>query len=130
MIKVLIVEDDQAIADMYAFKCSMSGLGVKHAANGMEALALLQDFTPDVVLLDLMMPEMNGDEFLAKFREHPQFSTTPVIVLTNMGQEEVPKSVWDHNVKDVIIKSNCTPSEVIERVKSVATTHPNIESEV
>lgn len=120
MTKVLIVEDDQAIADMYSFKCQMSGIAVKHATNGLEALSVLEDYTPDIVLLDIMMPEMTGDQFLEKFRTLPQYIETPVLILTNMGKEEVPKNVWELGAKDVIVKSNCTPSEVIERIKSYA----------
>mgnify|MGYP003380733349 CR=1 FL=1 len=62
MIKVLIVEDDQAIAEMYQMKCELSGVATKHGRNGLEAFALLEDYTPDIVLLDLQMPEMGGAE--------------------------------------------------------------------
>jgi len=119
-LQVLIAEDDSSIADMYSFKCNLAGMIARHAPNGMAALSMLEDFTPDVVLLDLMMPEMNGEEFLQQFRSRPQFSSTPVIILTNMGKEEIPKSITPDQVSDIIIKSDCTPSEVIEKIKAVA----------
>jgi len=117
MTKVLIVEDDLAIAEMYKFKCELSGMNAKHAVNGLEALSILEDFIPDAVLLDLQMPEMNGEQFLEVFRSRPQFINTPVLILTNMGEGEAPKSVWEHNIAGLIVKANCTPAEVIERIK-------------
>ena len=81
-LRVLIVEDDQAIAEMYQMKCELSGVATKHGRNGLEAFALLEDFTPDIVLLDLQMPEMGGAEFLTKFRLRPQFINTPVLMLS------------------------------------------------
>jgi DNA-binding response OmpR family regulator len=118
--KVLIVEDDVTIADMYKFKCELSGMNVKHGHNGLEALAILEDFVPDTVLLDLQMPEMNGEQFLAAFRDMPQFVQTPVLILTNMGESEVPKGIMKLGVSDVIVKSNCTPAEVIERIRATS----------
>lgn len=117
MTKVLIVEDEQSIAEMYAMKCELSGLANKHARNGLEALALLEDFTPDIVLLDLQMPEMGGAEFLSHFRQRPQFSSVPVLILTNTGVEEAPKSIWDNGISGFVVKANCTPSEVINKIK-------------
>lgn len=117
MIKVLIVEDDQAIGEMYQMKSELSGIATKLARNGMEALSLLDDFTPDIVLLDLQMPEMNGAEFLSHFRNRPQFADTPVLILTNTGVEEAPKSIWDNGISGFIVKANCTPSEVINKLK-------------
>ena len=117
MTKVLIVEDDQAIAEMYSMKCELSGLANKHARNGLEALALLEDFSPDIVLLDLQMPEMGGAEFLSHFRQKPQFADVPVLVLTNTGVEEAPKSIWENGISGFVVKANCTPSEVINKIK-------------
>ena len=126
MIKVLIVEDDDTIAEMYAMKCAFSGINAHRAQNGLDALSILQDFTPDAVLLDLQMPEMNGEQFLEAFRGRPQYATTPVLILTNMGENEIPKGVFEHDVAGVIVKANCTPAEVIEKLKEVtSSTQPS-----
>lgn len=117
MTKVLIVEDDQAIAEMYQMKCELSGIATKRARNGLEALSLLDDFSPDIVLLDLQMPEMGGAEFLSHFRMKPQFSSIPVLILTNTGVEEAPQSIWENGISGFIVKANCTPSEVINKLK-------------
>ena len=115
--RILIVEDDDDIANMYSLKCEMTGIGVRRGQNGLEALAILQDYLPDAVLLDMQMPEMNGEEFLKEFRSLPQYINTPVLILTNMGENEIPASVYTYNIIGVIIKANCTPAEVIEMVK-------------
>ena len=117
MTNVLIVEDDVAIAEMYTMKCGLSGLSTKHAHNGLEALAILQGWLPDIVLLDLQMPEMGGAEFLEQFRNKPQFAKTPVLVLTNTGVEEAPRSLWELDIAGFIVKANCTPAEVIHKIK-------------
>lgn len=117
MTKVLIVEDDQAIAEMYQMKCELSGLAAKRAQNGLEALSILEGFTPDIILLDLQMPEMGGAEFLSHFRLKPQFSNVPVLILTNTGVEEAPASIWDNGISGFVVKANCTPSEVINKIK-------------
>ena len=117
MTKVLIVEDDQAIAEMYQLKCELSGILVKLAQNGLEALSVLEGFTPDIVLLDLQMPQMNGAEFLSQFRQRPQYSAVPVLILTNTGVEEAPTSIWECGISGFIVKANCTPSEVINKIK-------------
>lgn len=117
--KVLIVEDDQAIAQMYQMKCELSGIAVKTAGNGKQGLLALENFVPDVVLLDIMMPEMNGPEFMHVFRQNTKYQETPVIVLTNMGSEEAPASLWGTHIAGYIIKAECTPSEVIQKIKNV-----------
>lgn len=117
MIKVLIVEDDQAIAEMYQMKAELSGIATKRAMNGLEALAIIEGYTPDIVLLDLQMPEMNGAEFLHEFRSRPQFATTPVLILTNTGVEESPQTIWQDGISGFVVKANCTPSEVINKIK-------------
>lgn len=119
MIKALIVEDDPAIADMYQMKCELSGINVEIAKNGLEGILLLKTFTPDAILLDLVMPEMNGVEFMHFLRQNPLYVKTPVIVLTNTAAEEVPQGLWGMNIADFIIKAECTPSEVIQKIKSV-----------
>lgn len=123
MIKVLIVEDDQSIAEMYQMKCELSGIAAKRARNGLEGLALLQDFTPDIILLDLQMPEMGGAEFLGNIRSNPLHANTPVLILTNTGVEEAPKSIWDHQISGFIVKANCTPSEVVNKLRTIIETN-------
>ena len=115
--KIAIIEDDQDIAEMYQMKCELSGLAAKRAQNGLEALSILEGYTPDIILLDLQMPEMGGAEFLSHFRLKPQFSNVPVLILTNTGVEEAPATIWDNGISGFVVKANCTPSEVINKIK-------------
>jgi two-component system alkaline phosphatase synthesis response regulator PhoP len=116
MPKVAIIEDDQAISQMYRFKFEAEGFTVQTAENGKLGLELALSMKPDVILLDLMMPEMTGDEMLTKLRQDPWGKTVKVIILTNMGEQEIPPLVRELNVSAVILKADMTPRQVAELV--------------
>ncbi len=118
MSKVAIVEDDLAIAQMYRMKFEAEGFTVDIAENGKLGLELCETLKPDVVLLDLMMPEMNGDEMLQKMRATEWGKTTPVVVLTNIGEQEAPDSLKKLGVSAFIVKAEMTPRQVAEVVKA------------
>lgn len=121
MPKVAIVEDDNAIAQMYRIKFEAEGYQVETASNGKLGLELAQQMKPDIVLLDLMMPEMNGDEMLRRMRASDWGKTTKVIILTNMGAQEAPPEIKQLGVEAFIVKAEMTPRQVAEKVKSVLT---------
>ncbi len=115
--KIAIVEDDQAISQMYRIKFESEGYTVDTAENGKLGLALAESMKPDIILLDLMMPEMTGDEMLAKLRKTTWGKDTKVVILTNMGEQEIPESVKKMGVEAVILKADMTPRQVAELVK-------------
>ena len=115
--KVAIVEDDLAISQMYRLKFEAEGYQVQTAENGKLGLELAETMKPDIILLDLMMPEMTGDEMLAELRKKPWGKDITVIILTNLGEEEAPKSLKELNVHSFIVKAEMTPSQVAQRVK-------------
>jgi len=117
MIKIAIVEDDQAIAQMYRLKFEAEGYDVQVAENGHLGLELIQGMSPDIVLLDIMMPEMTGDEMLEKLRSTPWGKDMKVIILTNMGEQEAPLKLQKLNVSAFIVKAEMTPRQVAELVK-------------
>ena len=117
MPKIAIIEDDQAISQMYRFKFEAEGYDVQTAENGKLGLELAESMKPDIILLDLMMPEMNGDEMLALMRKTSWGKSIKVIILTNMGEQEVPASIKELNVSGVILKADMTPRQVAELVK-------------
>lgn len=117
MIKIAIVEDDQVISQMYRIKFEADGFDVETAENGKLGLELIKEMKPNIVLLDLMMPEMNGDEMLEQLRSMDWGKDIPVIILTNMGEAEVPKRVMEMGVKKVILKADMTPKQVVDLVK-------------
>ncbi len=117
MPKVAIVEDDQAISQMYRFKFEADGYTVETAGNGKDGLEMIKGFNPDIILLDLMMPIMTGEEMLKKLRDSSWGKDTKVIILTNMGEQEIPDSVKKLGVEGVILKADMTPRQVEEVVK-------------
>lgn len=117
MTKIAIIEDDQTIAQMYRFKFEAEGYQVETAENGKLGLELAAEMKPDIILLDLMMPEMTGDIMLEKLRKTAWGKTVKVIVLTNMGEQEIPDTVKALGVSAVILKADMTPRQVADLVK-------------
>jgi two-component system phosphate regulon response regulator PhoB len=118
MPKIAIIEDDQAISQMYRFKFEAEGYQVDTAENGKLGLELIENMKPDIILLDLMMPEMTGDVMLATLRAQSWGKNIKVIILTNKGEQEIPDSVKSLNVSAVILKADMTPRQVAELVKT------------
>src|SRR4051812_8497413 len=106
MAKIAIIEDDQAISQMYRFKFEAEGYSVETAENGKLGLQLAESMKPDIILLDLMMPEMTGDEMLEKLRQSSWGKDIKVIILTNMGEQEIPAKVKELGVSGVILKAD------------------------
>ncbi len=117
MTKIAIIEDDAAISQMYLMKFQAEGYEVETAENGQLGLELAETMRPDIILLDLMMPEMNGDEMLEKLRASDWGKNTKVIILTNMGEQEIPPKIKELGVLTVIAKADMTPRQVAELVK-------------
>ena len=117
MTKIALIEDNAVISQMYRMKFESEGFDVKLAVNGEDGVALVKDFSPDIILLDLQMPIMNGAEALKKIRAIENTRQTPVIILTNLGEEEAPKELLDLNIDSYIVKANLTPSQVVKKVK-------------
>lgn len=117
MAKIAIVEDDQTISQMYRIKFESENFDVDTAENGKLGLKLIEEMKPDMVLLDLMMPEMNGDELLMNLRKTDWGKDIPVIILTNMGESEIPEPVMKLGVRKVILKADMTPKQVVDLVK-------------
>lgn len=114
--KIAIIEDDIAIVQMYRTKFEHSGYHVETAGDGITGLQLIAGFHPDVILLDIMMPNMNGLDMLSNLRRQPGGRDAKVIVLTNMGDTETATKVFKMAASDYIVKAEMTPKEVEERV--------------
>ena len=115
--KIAIIEDDQAIAEMYRLKFQAEGYDIEVAEDGSVGLKLIEQMNPDIILLDIMMPVMNGDEMLAKLRNSTFGKDVKVIILTNMGEQEAPASLKKLGVSAFIVKAEMTPRQVAELVK-------------
>src|SRR5206468_7325463 len=92
-LKIAIIEDDQAISQMYRLKFEAEDYDVETAENGKLGLELAEKMRPDIILLDLMMPVMTGEEMLAKLRATDWGKNVKVIILTNRGEQEIPPEV-------------------------------------
>jgi DNA-binding response OmpR family regulator len=117
MTRIAIIEDDPVISQMYRMKFEADGFEVQLADNGERGVALVETFKPDLILLDLQMPKMDGTEALTEVRKHPWGKDIPVIILTNLGEEEAPKALRALGIHSYIVKADLTPKQVVGRVK-------------
>lgn len=118
MSRIAIIEDDPVINQMYRMKFESEGFDVRVADNGQDGVSTVEEFRPDLILLDMQMPGMNGDEALKHIRKLKTAKDTPVIVLTNLGEEEAPKDLRQLGILSYIVKADLTPSQVVERVRT------------
>lgn len=122
MAHILLVEDDVILVEMYQAKFELEGHEVEVATNGEECLEVLQEYTPELILLDILMPRLNGFHVLKEIKKQPHLRQIPVILLTNLGEAEVDMNRELANalgVSDYLIKSRHTPDEVVEKVSRV-----------
>ncbi|TSA45761.1 response regulator [bacterium] len=117
--KILIVEDDNFVAEVYSTKLLEMGHEVIIAQNGEEGLNALKENTPDLILLDIIMPVMGGIEMLQELKKNEEWKKIPVILLTNVGEKDSIQKVQTLGVQDYLIKSHFTPAEVIEKIDAV-----------
>lgn len=119
MAKIVLAEDDQMLAEIYQTRLELDAQHTcKVAHDGMSALTLIHKEMPDLVLLDLMMPQLSGDQVLERMRETDWGKETKVIILTNMGEQEAPPIIKELDVKRFIVKADMTPRQVAEMVKA------------
>lgn len=114
---ILIVEDDPILLKMYTEKFTFEGFLVLNAKDGEEALERATKEEIDCILLDIMLPRMSGTDFLEKFKGTPKGQKTPVIVLTNLAEEEERLKATKLGVKEYLVKAMQTPEQVVEKVK-------------
>lgn len=119
---ILIVEDDNLLQEMYCEKFEMDGFSVEKAATGREGLKILEKNIPDVILLDILMPDMNGLEMLKEMKKNRDYRDIPVILLTNLGESKIDMDSelsFALGIKDYLIKTKHTPDDVLKRVQKI-----------
>jgi DNA-binding response OmpR family regulator len=117
--KILLVEDDPFISEMYIMKFEKAGYDCEFASTGKDGLEKARSWKPDLVLLDILIPEMDGFEVLSTLKKDTATSHIPVIMLTNLGQKEDIEKGKSLGAAAYIIKAHFTPQEVADKVKSV-----------
>ena len=116
--KVLIVEDDKDICEMYAITFMRNGFTVYTAPDGVQAIKKFQNKNPDIVLLDIMMPNVDGYQVLKEIRKD-MGKYTPVIMLTNLDANSFTKEAKYDDIDEYLIKSHNSPSEIVEKTIEV-----------
>lgn len=118
--KVLIVEDEKILGDALEVKFTHEDFQVLRAENGQIGLEIIQNQHPDIVLLDLAMPVMDGKTMLKLLRDIPEFKDLPVLVLTNSGDiDTIRETQMHYGATDYLIKSGTKAEEVVNHVKTI-----------
>lgn len=118
-VKIALVEDDLNLQNMYKLKLEIEGFTVKTAGDGNQGLQLCAAFQPDLLLLDLRMPIMDGEKMLTRLRQTEAGSRIRVIVLTNISRNEAPQSLRFLSVDRYIVKAHSTPAQVVDVIREV-----------
>lgn len=116
---ILIIEDDVFFRTVISKEFETEGFNVMEAANSVEVFKLLENTTPDFILLDILLPGMNGYEILEKIKADKKTLNIPVIMLSNLGQRDEIEKAKNLGAEDFMIKVNFVPEEIVQRVKEV-----------
>ena len=116
---VLILEDDVFLAEIYQKKFEMEGFKVSMAVNGEKGLADIKKKKPDIVLLDILLPKLDGFAVLEAAKADSSVKDIPIILLTNLGQKDDVRRGLDEGAEDYLIKTHFKPSEVVDKVRKV-----------
>jgi len=116
---VLIVEDTELLRRMYSDRLAQDGYRVLSASDGLEALSVLRTDTPDLILLDLIMPKMSGLEVLELLKKDPRLKDVPVLILSNLGQDADMERGLSMGAVDYLIKNDARPADVAEKINAI-----------
>jgi DNA-binding response OmpR family regulator len=121
--KILIIEDDQLVANIYRNKFALEGFQAETASDGDVGLELIRSFRPDAVLLDLLLPKMPGIEVMRQIRAQKDFADLPIVVFSNTYLSKMVEEAWKAGATKCLSKANCTPKQVIDAVRSALKTN-------
>lgn len=119
MKKVLVVEDDNYLANAYRVKLTKAGFEIKNAFDGNEAINTLQTYTPDLILLDIVMPKKDGFATLEEIKKNEQLKNIPVILASNLGQKEDVDKGMRLGALDFFVKTDFTLNNLIEKINNI-----------
>lgn len=127
MAKVLIVEDDPLMSRMYQKTFSFAGYSIVMAVDGEEGVLKASTESPDIILLDIMMPKMNGIQALEKLKADPKTKNIPVVMLTNMAESKTAEESLTKGAAKYVIKSEYDPGQVVAMVEQLLKNNPIIQ---
>jgi len=119
MKKILIIEDDPFLSEMYAAKFNQNDFQTEVATDGKSGLAKIKADKPDLVLLDIVLPKMDGFEILKAIKADPKFKDIPIVLLTNLGQKSEVEKGLSLGADEYIIKAHFTPTAVVAKIKEI-----------
>lgn len=123
MSKILIIEDDQIVANIYRNKFSIEGFEVEIAHDGVAGLDTIHEFKPDAVVLDLMLPKMTGVDLMKKIRSEADFQKLPIIVFSNTYLTNMVQEAWKAGATKCLSKANCSPKQLLDVVRGTISTN-------
>jgi len=115
--KILLIEDDTLLVNMYKAKLVSEGFEIMIAHEGEKGLEMALKENPDLILLDMMLPKLSGEDFLKKLQSDPEASKIPVLVLSNLSNPKDSKTAISLGAKEYLVKANLTPGQVVEKVR-------------
>lgn len=115
--KILLVEDDETISWLYKSKFEQEKYNVVFAANGSDGLSMAKTEIPDLILLDVIMPQLDGFSVLEELKKDPATASIPVIMLTNLGTDEDKIKGRNLGAVDYLVKASLTPTQITEKIK-------------
>ena len=116
---IFLIEDDAVVVKVYGAKFEREGFRVEVATDGLVALKMLLAVRPDIVILDLMMPKLNGVDVLKYIRSTPELKKTPVIILSNAHMTSLAQEAAAIGAEKALLKSSCTPGKLLEVINSL-----------
>ena len=117
--KILIIEDDSFLQGLASTKLEKDGFEVHAASSGEEAFKHLATDTPEIILCDLVLPEMDGFTIIKNIRADAKTATTPIIVFSNLSEEKDVKQAKDNGATEFMVKSNFTLDELSDKIKEI-----------
>lgn len=121
--KIMMVDDDAALRELYVVELSTKNFDVVEAKDGKEALEKVRQEKPDLILLDMVMPEMDGIGLLSELKQDNDLKNIPVIMLTNFGQENLIQQAYNLGVTDYLLKYKVTQEEMAGKIEATLSAH-------
>ncbi|MBD3208414.1 MAG: response regulator [Candidatus Nealsonbacteria bacterium] len=116
--KILLIEDERILAEMYEQKFIKAGFDVDLALSAEDGIEMIKKGKPDLILLDILLPEQNGVAFLQWLKDHSKNSSVPIIAFSNYDDPKTMEKAKKLGVKEYLLKANYTPGEIVEKIKS------------
>jgi len=117
--KIIIAEDEPVLIEMYRLYFERAGYEVLKASNGRECIDFVKNEKPNIILLDILMPKVDGWEVLKQLKTDPETKKIPILVFSNLGQTQEIQKGLDLGADDYVVKSNMTPKELLEKVEGM-----------